>query len=423
MSLFGTDGIRGRWPEHPLSPVVVAALGRALRERFPTEPIAIARDTRASGPALCESLLGGLGGEVVDLGELPTAGLSALLAQGVAAAGVMVTASHNPWWDNGVKVMGGDGRKLPDAAEAALSARVLALGEVTPALARSRALDATERYLQALRDCLPANFSLSGQKIAVDAANGAAWRTAPRLLEALGAEVVALGCAPDGRNINAGAGALHPEPLAQLVRARGCAAGIALDGDADRCVLVDESGRVVDGDGLLLLLARPPGVVGTVMCNAALERALAARGLGLERVAVGDRFVAERLRALGWPVGGEPSGHVLFSDGLPTGDGLLTGLLALAGGSIAGRLAGWHPDPQVLLNVPVSRRVPLDTLAELAEAEAAARAEGASRVLLRYSGTEPQLRVMVEAPEHTLAQHCADQLADCVRRLLVSEEV
>lgn len=418
MSLFGTDGIRGQWPAEPLSPAVVSALGRALREQVGDAPVAIARDTRESGAAVCRALLDGLGGEVIDLGVLPTAGLSVALSDGIAAAGVMVTASHNPWRDNGVKVMGADGRKRSDEAESALSDRIRTLGQVPPRPVQRRDEPGFERYIRHVLARLPKDFSLSGQRIALDAAHGAAWQTAPRVLRELGAEPVVLGCAPDGRNINEGVGALHPEALVRVVREQGCAAGIALDGDADRCVLVDEVGEVVDGDGLLLLLARPPGVVGTVMCNAALERALRARGLGLERAAVGDRFVAEGMQALGWPVGGEPSGHVLFDDGLPTGDGLLTGLRALAGGPLRAQLGGWRPDPQVLVNVAVSRRVPLDTVPELTAAQARVLAEGASRVLLRYSGTEARLRVMVEATDAAIAQRGAQVLVDCIRQTI-----
>ncbi|MCB9759326.1 MAG: phosphoglucosamine mutase [Alphaproteobacteria bacterium] len=413
MSRFGTDGIRGRWPEPPLTPDTAAALGRALRARVGEAPVVIGRDTRESGPALRDALLIGMGGDVVDLGVLPTAGVSAALAQGLGAAGVVITASHNPWTDNGLKVLGPGGGKLPTAEEAALDAALDAPPTAAPPL-QLREVDGAALYQDAVLACLPPGFTLRGLRVAVDAAHGAAWQTAPALLGALGAEVVALGCAPDGRNINEGVGALHPDGLAQAVPAAGCAVGIALDGDADRCVLVDGAGEILPGDGLLLLVARAPGVVGTVMCNAALERALGALGVGFERVAVGDRNVAERMAALDWPVGGEPSGHVLLAGGLPTGDGLLTALFVLGGGpDLRARLGGWRPDPQALVNARVPAKPPLASLGVDA-LQAAALAAGASRVLLRYSGTEPKLRVMVEAPEQALAERQARALADAL---------
>lgn len=406
---FGTDGIRGRAPEE-LSPAVARALGAALRGLAGPAPVAVGRDTRASGLALREGLLEGLGGEVVDLGVLPTGGFGALLAAGEAGYGVMITASHNPAHDNGLKVLRPGGGKASDAEERALEAGMAGPLAPAPPLAL-RHLDGAARVTRLLVERAPVR--LDGLKIVLDAAHGAAWSCGPAVLRALGAEVVPLGCAPDGHNINAGLGATAPEALAQAVVEHGAQLGVALDGDADRCVLVDARGQVVDGDALLWLVARPPGLVGTVMCNAALERACVAAGLGFERVGVGDRLVAARLAELGWPVGGEPSGHVLFADGLPGGDGLYTALRVLAGGAdLVGRLRGWRPDPQVQRGVSARVRVPLEALVQLAQAEAAAHAAGVSRTLVRWSGTEPKLRILVEAPDAALAQGWAERLVE-----------
>jgi phosphoglucosamine mutase len=411
LKAFGTDGIRGRYPAPPLDHPTATRLAAALRDRF-GGPIAVVRDTRESGPRLRAALALALGGALVDLGVLPTPALSALLADGVAAAGIAITASHNPWRDNGLKVLGPGGHKLTPEVEAALEAdldRAWALPSVAPA---RRLPGAEARYVELLLGKLPPGRWLGGRVIAVDAAHGAAWRTAPEILRRLGAEVVAIGCAPDGQNINRGVGALHPERLGARVRAIGADAGIALDGDADRCALLGADGAPVHGDALLLLVARPPGLVGTIMCNGALEGALAARGIAFTRAGVGDRQVALEMAARGWSVGGEPSGHVLLGDGFPTGDGLLTALRVLAGGfDLDARLAGFRPFPQVSRALPVRDKPPLEDLPAVTEAVAAARAGGASQLVLRYSGTESLLRIMVEAPTAAVAARLADELS------------
>lgn len=421
MALFGTDGIRGRFPAPPMDLNTAMALGRALRDRVGDAPLLLARDTRESGPALAKAVARGAGGEVLDLGVLPTPAASALLAEGWGAAAVVITASHNPWHDNGLKVLGPGGVKLSDAEEAALEREMSSLRPHNPPPLRRAPCDGERAYERLVIERAPAPWRLKGVKIALDAAHGAASRTAPSILRALGVELTVIGDAPDGKNINEGVGAVHPEALAEVVRATGATLGIALDGDGDRCQLIDAEGQLIDGDALLLLLARAPGVVGTVMSNAALERALLERGLGFARAAVGDRYVAEELSRRGWRVGGEPSGHVLLAEGFPTGDGLLTALFALADGvDLRGRLRGFRPDPQALLAVPVAQKTPLDTLPELAAIEAEARAAGVSRVLLRYSGTEPKLRVMVEAPELDLARSWAQRLAERAQAALAS---
>ncbi len=411
---FGTDGIRGRWPQEPLTAAVVASLGAALKERF-DGPLVVVRDTRQSGAAILAALASGHGGVVRDAGVLPTAAASVLVAAGVGSCAVVLTASHNPWQDSGLKVVGPGGRKLSLAGEAELDARVDALAATPPArtaLVTPIFDEARQAYQRAVLAAVPNGLSLSGCRVAIDCAHGSAWQTAPAVLRELGAEVVALGCAPDGRNINEGVGALHPFGVAAAVQAEDCVAGLALDGDADRAVLVAGSGRVVDGDALLLLLARDPGVVGTVLCNEALAVALAAQGRELVRTPVGDRQVAAELSRRGWPVGGEPSGHVLLADGLPTGDGLVTALHVWAGGlDLDARLADWRPHAQAKATVPVTERPPLAGLAPLQEALASL----AGRPVVRYSGTEPKLRLQIEHPDGEVAERELQALLRAVR--------
>jgi len=414
MGIFGTDGVRGRWGEAPLTEELARALGRALRVRG-ARRVAVVRDTRSSGPEVLTALVEGLGDVAVDAGVVPTAGLSALLAAGHADAGVAITASHNPHYDNGLKVMGAEGGKLDDALQEALESEIETQRGCAPLSAVPQRMDGPSIWADAVCAVLPGGWNLRGVRISVDAAHGSGWEVAPALLERLGAQVVAIGCSPDGRNINEGVGALHPETLQDAVRSSGAQAGIALDGDADRCVLVDGAGRVVDGDALLLLLAREPGLVGTVMCNAALETALADRGIAFVRTPVGDRYVAEEMKQRGWPVGGEPSGHVLLADGLPTGDGLLTGLLALSGGvDLAGRLVGWMPSPQAQASVRTHEKPDLASIPGLLELSQKAEAGSAQRVLLRWSGTEPKLRVLVEAETQETADEWANRMVACV---------
>lgn len=413
MKLFGTDGIRGRWGEPPLTASIALGLGQAVRAQFGPGPVLIGRDTRASGLEIRDELAGGLGGEVIDLGVVPTPAVSALVESSDAAAGIVITASHNPWHDNGLKVVGPEGGKLSLAAETELEERVFAGTFLFSETLGLGEMDGASRYLELLAAKVPAGLSLEGVTIALDCAHGAGVHTAPRALEALGAKVHAIGVEPNGRNINEGLGAVHPQVLAEHVVAAGSDVGICLDGDADRCILVDRHGKVVDGDALLLLLAGEPGVVGTVMCNAALERELGRRGLGFVRTAVGDRNVSVVLERNGWPVGGEPSGHVLLGSGFPTGDGVLTALHVLAGGiELADRLSDWRPDPSALVNVAVPAKPDIDSLSGLRAAKTRILRQGASRVLLRYSGTEPKLRVLVEAPDADDAQRFARSLAD-----------
>lgn len=411
--LFGTDGVRGRWGQAPLTVPLVRALGASIRKHLGPGPVLLARDTRASGPELRDALLMGLGGDAVDLGVLPTPAVSVLLQQGQGVGGLVLTASHNPWHDNGIKVVAADGRKLRPEQERAIEHDALTATWDWGSTLTMQDAPGHAAYVAALLQAAE-ELDLQGVQVALDCANGAGFRTAPEALRALGATVHAIGVEPDGQNINRGLGAVHPQVLAQHVVDTGSQLGICLDGDADRCILVDHTGRIVDGDGLLWLLRRGPGVVGTVMCNAALPRRLAQVGLDFARAGVGDRQVAMEMQARGWHVGGEPSGHVLLSDGFPTGDGLLTALRVLAGGvDLAERLSDWTLDPQAKINVRVAQKPPLDSLSELASAQEEALQAGISRVLLRYSGTEPKLRILVEAPDQELASAWAQRLAEC----------
>jgi len=338
------------------------------------------------------------------------------LRDGEGTAGIAITASHNPSEDNGLKVLGPGGGKLSPDVEAAIDEGMDAAMDSAPIEGQLQSGRGDQVYLAAQLAALGDVSHFEGLKIALDAAHGAAFETGPRLLRSLGIEPVLLGVSPDGQNINKEIGALHPEALQAAVREKDCAAGIGLDGDADRCVLVDGQGSVIHGDALLLLLARSPGVVGTVMCNGALERALGDRGIGFARAAVGDRNVQIEMQARGWQVGGEPSGHVLLADALPTGDGLVSGLRALAGGvNLKERLADWSPLPAAQAGIQVQHKPPLVELkllqALLKEAE-----EGLDgRVLLRYSGTESKLRVLVEARSQDLAQSWVDRFEQAVK--------
>lgn len=445
--LFGTDGIRGEAGVTPLDPATVRALGAAIGRVLASASghparVVLGRDTRESGPSLVADVARGLasaGALVRSAGVIPTPGVSFLARSGDFDAGVVVSASHNPWRDNGLKIFGAAGTKLPDELEAAVEAEAeAALAAAAPVPDRAPPPDEpalADRYLDWLADRGRAIAGeLGGLDVALDCAHGAAHRAGPRLLQALGARVHALGCAPDGRNINEGCGSLHLEALASFVRREGCALGIALDGDADRALFVDHEGRTVDGDQVLLLAGlhlrergalRGGAVVGTVMSNLGLERALAAHGLLLLRERVGDRFVLERMQAAGANLGGEPSGHVIFLDEAPTGDGLVTALQVLGAVRAAGvplaELAARMPRcPQVLVNVRVRERVPLEHVPgyPALAADWAARLGDDGRMLVRYSGTERLVRVMVEGTNEALVGACAESLAGHLRDAL-----
>jgi len=445
--LFGTDGIRGLANAEPMTPEIALRVGRAVAELCQRAGrrarVVIGRDTRLSGPMLESALAAGIaaaGADALLAGVLPTPGVALLTRTLPADAGVVVSASHNPFADNGIKLFGGDGFKLADALEdevergvrrdAANAARptAAAIGTIC------RLDDAEERYATALREIVDGASPLSGLAVALDGANGAAYRVAPRVLAALGARVVTVGVEPDGVNINAGCGAVHPERLQAEVRAAQATVGIALDGDADRVILVDDRGEVVDGDEILAMLAddmlargtlRQGTVVATVMSNLGLEIALRARGAQLVRANVGDRYVVEAMRRGGYNLGGEQSGPVVLHDHGPTRDGVAAARHVLRVVRERQRPLSelrrvMTKLPQALINVPVARRQELDDVPQvcqvIGDVRAALGARG--RVLVRHSGTEPLVRVMVEGDDDARVRQYAEEIAGAIREAL-----
>lgn len=446
--LFGTDGIRGRANVEPMTPETVLRLGRAAGHYFLTSNrrrhrVVIGKDTRLSGYMFETALASGLcsvGVDVLLVGPMPTPGIALLARTLRADAGIAISASHNPFEDNGIKFFGPDGFKLPDQAEARIEQ--LVLGDEIDHLRSSgsgigkafRIEDAGGRYNAYLKSVIPRDMTFEGLRLVVDCAHGAAHRIAPAVLEELGAELTAIGIDPDGTNINDGVGALHVDNVAREVKRIGADAGIALDGDADRCILVDENGEEVDGDHVLAILALAmieagdlPGgaVVGTVMSNFGLEVLLRDHGVQLIRTAVGDRYVVERMRADGYVLGGEKSGHIVSLEHATTGDGMVTALRVLAvvrksGRKLSELRAALKSFPQTLLSLPVRAKEDLATIAPVAaaisDAEASMGENG--RVVVRYSGTEPVARVMVEGADQDAVNHHASSIADAIRAAL-----
>jgi len=437
---FGTDGIRGTVGQPPITPDFVLrlahAVGRVLKRTEARPRVLIGKDTRISGYMLESALESGFnsaGVDVVLLGPLPTPGVAYLTRAQRASLGVVISASHNPYPDNGIKFFSDQGTKLPDEWEAAVEAAL----EEPPVWADSAGLgkaqrldDAAGRYIEFCKSTFASPLTLRGLTIAVDGAHGAAYHIAPKVFHELGAEVVCIGCAPDGLNINAEVGATHPAALIAAVQAHRADFGVALDGDADRLQLVDGSGRLFNGDELLYLmtcdrLARGepvPGVVGTLMTNMAVELALRARGVDFVRAKVGDRYVLEELERRGWLLGGEGSGHLLALDKHTTGDGLISALQVLMAvvrskRSLAQLLEGVQLFPQTLINVRLAAGQDWRQSRSLAtETERAQRElDGHGRVLIRASGTEPVLRVMVEARDPAVARRTAERLAQAVQ--------
>ena len=439
--LFGTDGVRAVAGVFPLDPATISRLGQALVALLEKKGLGanllIGRDTRESGPWMERALARGVraaGGEVISAGIIPTSAVSYLTQTHGFSAGVVISASHNPFDDNGIKVFSPRGVKIPDPWELEIEADVLggrgrlpgheADVDIDPRLAGDY-----EDYLAGLVKGLQAP---AGLKVVVDCANGASSLVGPRLLGRLGFTVEALSAAPDGRNINAGCGSLHPQKLAARVREAGAAIGIAFDGDADRALWVDGDGRLLNGDHTLFVQAlhmleagrlKTKEVVATSMSNMGLERALEARGLGLVRTRVGDKYVHEEMVARGANLGGEQSGHTIFLDDLPTGDGLLTSLRMLealvgSGRTLAALVEGMEEFPQTLINVRVRRKPDLEGLPDvMAAVEVAKAALGRNgRIDLRYSGTEMLARVMVEARDRATVDSCAVLVAEAVRR-------
>ncbi|PKN58842.1 MAG: phosphoglucosamine mutase [Deltaproteobacteria bacterium HGW-Deltaproteobacteria-14] len=442
--LFGTDGIRGRANDHPMTPEMALQLGRAVAHVFKGEHarprIVIGKDTRLSNYMFETALQAGIcsmGVDAVQLGVLPTPGIAFMTTGMRADAGVVISASHNPYEDNGIKFFAADGFKLPDEVElkierlmegsALLSHRALG-GDIGRAY---RIEDAVGRYVVFLKSTFPKHLDLTGLRIVVDCANGAAYKVAPEVLYELGAEVFAIGTQPNGTNINDGVGALYPQRIAERVKELRADIGIALDGDADRCILCDEQGRIVDGDSILLMLARAmkangtlahDTVVATTMSNLGLERALSAIGVRMERAAVGDRYVVERMREGGFNLGGEQSGHLILSDVATTGDGLLAALQVL-GLLVAGKeplsvlSGGLQRVPQTIKSLRVGSKPPLDTLPATSAAIATAERDLANtgRVVVRYSGTESKCRVMLEGDDPRVIDAHASAIAHAIR--------
>ncbi len=430
---------------------VALRLGRAVARRFrhPSRPgrVVIGKDTRLSGYMLESALEAGIvsaGADAMLVGPLPTPGIAFITSSMRADAGVVISASHNPYMDNGIKLFAADGFKLPDEVEAELEQRMeeMEAGRENGASVGADALgkavrieDARGRYVQFLKHAFPRERTLDGVKIVVDCANGAAYEVAPRVFSELGAEVIALGVEPNGRNINDACGAMHPEHMAAEVRKHDAALGVALDGDADRVILADERGEIVDGDQIMALLGTrmlakrtlpERTVVATIMSNLGLERALAGCGGKLMRTAVGDRYVVEAMREQGLLLGGEQSGHIIFLDHATTGDGTVAALRVLAvmleeGRPLSELIAGAMVRyPQVLVNFAVSHKRPLEELSEVQRAISAVERELGveGRVVVRYSGTEAKARVMIEGTDQARIAVQANDIAQAMRRAL-----
>ena len=437
---FGTDGIRGTVGQPPITADFMLrlghAVGRVLRASEARPTVLIGKDTRISGYMIESALQAGFASAGVDVlltGPLPTPGVAYMTRALRLSLGVVISASHNPFADNGIKFFSARGEKLPDAWEQQVEAALEQPAQWVDAagLGKARRLDdASGRYIEFCKSTFGGELSLKGLKIVVDAAHGAAYHVAPDVFHELGAEVSAIGCTPNGININDGFGATAPAALVAAVKEGGADYGIALDGDADRLQLVDAAGRLYNGDELLYVMAMDrlaqgvavPGVVGTLMTNLAVELALRARGIEFVRAKVGDRYVLEELVARGWQLGGEGSGHLLALDKHTTGDGIVSALLVLqaacrTGSSIAGLLHGVTLFPQTLVNVRLKPGSDWAANPALAEARTAAAHElGANgRVLIRASGTEPLVRVMVEARDAEQARACAERIADTLR--------
>ena len=437
---FGTDGIRGRTNTGAMTAEMAMKIGMAAGAHFVRgdhrHRIVLGKDTRLSGYMIENALVAGftsVGMDVVQVGPMPTPAVAMLVRSMRADLGVMISASHNPYYDNGIKLFGPDGYKLSDTDEREIEA--LLSGE--PELATSakigrarRVEDARGRYIHFAKSCFPEDLRLDGLKIVIDCANGAAYQVAPSALWELGAKTIAIGVSPNGTNINEKCGSTAPELLQETVVASGADIGIALDGDADRLIIVDEHGKVIDGDQIMALIGkswaasgklRGGGVVATVMSNLGLERCLKAEGLTLERTAVGDRYVLERMRQGGFNVGGEQSGHMILSDYATTGDGLVAALQVLAeivrqNKPASEVLNQFEPVPQLLKNVRFAGGKPLEAAAvKSVIADAEAELNGTGRLVIRPSGTEPVIRVMAEGDDAAQVTRVVDAICDAVK--------
>ena len=440
--LFGTDGIRGVAGASPLDPPTVARIGGAVVRSLALDRPArllIGRDTRESGEWIERELARGAvsqGAAVLSAGVIPTPGVAYLARTRDVDLGVVISASHNPFQDNGIKVFSGRGEKFGEDMERAIEAIVADTSWSVPASgeARLEAADLIAPYLAHTAELAPAGDGLRGMRVAIDCANGATTTTAKRLFESLGCVLVTVGDAPDGRNINLACGSTHPARLAAEVVAHGCRLGVAFDGDGDRAILVDHRGHIVDGDALLLILGAyyqrhgrltANTVVATVMSNLGLEIALRTLGITMLRTLVGDKYVMEEMLRGEYVVGGEQSGHVILAEHLFTGDGMATALAIMrvmveTGRELSDLAAELVLCPQTLMNVRVRERVDLESVPTVADAMARVRAAlgDSGRLLVRYSGTEPLLRIMIEGQEQASVQAMAEEIADAVRTTL-----
>ncbi len=445
--LFGTDGVRGEANVYPMTVEVAMQLGRALayliRNGTHRHRVIIGKDTRLSGYMLEQALAAGITSMGVDVwltGPLPTPGISNLTTSMRADAGAVISASHNPYQDNGIKFFWRDGFKLPDETEARIEELVStgAMDAIRPTadkIGRAFRLDdARGRYIVFLKASFPRELTLEGLTIAVDCANGAAYKTVPSVLEELGAKVISLGVSPDGKNINEKCGALHPEGLGRAVLEHGAHLGLALDGDADRLIVVDEKGKVVDGDAIMAICTgefvarqalKQKTLVATVMSNIGLERAVSRWGVKVARTRVGDRYVVEEMRKHGYNLGGEQSGHLIFMDHATTGDGTLAALQLLAvvcrqGKPVSELASIFEPVPQTLMNVVVKQKRELGELPEVMKViqgvEERLGKEG--RVLVRFSGTEPKVRILIEGQDGARNEAYAKEIAEALSRAL-----
>jgi phosphoglucosamine mutase len=454
--LFGTDGVRGKAGQYPLdSPTIRrlgAALARALRSGSGSVRFLAGRDTRESGGWIERELAAGItseGGTLTSAGVIPTPAVAYLTPRMGYTAGVVISASHNPFGDNGIKVFSGTGEKFTERLEEQVESIMATMPEVAvdsgvggPGARGSERLDVEQidyrsEYLSHLRQILPPNERHDDQRIVIDCANGATTTVAPRLFKELGFDAHCIGCAPDGRNINLGCGSTAPELLARTVAEGGYELGIAYDGDGDRAIFVDAAGRIVDGDAVMLMCAKQMkaegrltgnAVVATVMSNIGLELALRDAGIEIVRCAVGDKYVMEEMLKRGLSLGGEQSGHIIFSEYLFTGDGLATSLnvlrtMAATGRNLADLASALTTYPQVLLNVRVERKVDLKTIPEIAAAMSSVESKlaGHGRLLVRYSGTEPLLRVMLEGRDEAEIRQWGKEIVDAVKQHVKSQ--
>lgn len=445
--LFGTDGVRGVANIDPMTSEMALRIGRAAAHVFRDSPrrhsIVIGKDTRLSGYMIESALTSGLcsmGMDVLLVGPVPTPGIAFLTRSFRADAGVVISASHNPYEDNGIKFFGRDGFKLPDEVERKIEQLIFSgeVDSIRPTAAEIgkayRVEDATGRYNEFVKSSIPRGLELTGIRVVVDSANGAAYKLGSRVLFELGADVISLNDKPNGININQGCGSLYPDVIAKTVVASRAAVGIAFDGDADRVILCDEKGMIVDGDAVMAIAAlhmmregrlKQNTLVATVMSNLGLEVALRSAGGNLVRTSVGDRYVMEKMIAGGFNLGGEQSGHLIFLDHNTTGDGLVSALQVLSimkqtGKPLSELACCMKTYPQTLVNVKVKERTDLSSIPEIAKriAQIEKKLDGTGRILVRYSGTEPKVRVMIEGEDETEIQTLAEELAAIIKQKL-----